>query len=193
MNEAERSRPKVVVLDHAFDTVDGERDAAARSGAHFEEFQCAHEDDARRAARGADVVLVNFAPMTRRVLTGLAPGARVVRYGVGVDNVDVDAARELGVRVANVPDYGVRTVADHTVALLLTLLRRIPWYDGAVREHDWVPAVRAGPLRGFASTTVGLVGAGNIGLAVADRLRPSDSTSWPTTPTPTLLGPLGTA
>lgn len=172
MTEAEHSRWKVVVLDHAFDAVDRERAVAARAGAHFAEFQCTDEHEALRAARDADVVLVNFAPVTRRVLAGLAPGARVVRYGVGVDNVDVDASRALGVGVANVPDYGVRAVADHAVTLLLALLRRIPWYDAAVREHGWVPAVSAGPLRGFSSTTVGLVGTGNIGLAVADRLRP---------------------
>lgn len=172
MTETGSSPRRVVVADHAFDAVDREQAAAKRFGASFEEYQCTGESDALSAVRGADVVLVNFAPMTRRVLGSLAPGALVVRYGVGVDNVDTGAARELGVRVANVPDYGVQTVADHAVTLVLALLRRIAWYDSSVREQGWIPAVRARPLPGFGSSTVGLVGTGNIGLAVADRLRP---------------------
>jgi D-3-phosphoglycerate dehydrogenase len=109
--------------------------------------------------------------MTERVLAELAPGAVVIRYGIGYDNVDVAAARELGVRVANVPDYGADTVADHAVALLLALLRRLDVYTGALRT-GWVAPAAAGRIRGFGETTVGLIGTGRIGRAVAARLAP---------------------
>lgn len=163
---------RVVVTDHVFTDTRREAAVAARHGAAFAVHRCTTEQETADAVEDADVVLVNFAPVTDRVLARLAPGATVVRYGVGYDNVDVPAARRRGVRVANVPDYGVDTVADHTVTLLLAALRRVGAYDAGIRERGWVTPTDVGPVRGFAQTTVGLVGTGRIGLAVADRLRP---------------------
>jgi D-3-phosphoglycerate dehydrogenase len=112
----------------------------------------------------------------------MAPGATVVRYGVGVDNVDLPAAGELGIAVANVPDYGVGTVADHAAALLLSLLRRIRHYDRGIREIGWVRPAEVGALRSFGQTTVGLLGAGRIARSLADRLRPFGFTVLATDP-----------
>lgn len=162
---------RVVLTDFRFPDADRERAVAERHGAELRIHQCTSAEETAEALRGADVALVNMAPVTRAALAGLAPGATVIRYGVGVDNVDVAAATELGVKVANVPDYGVDTVADHATACLLALLRRLPAYDRAVRERGWCRPSDLGPLPGLKSTTVGLIGTGNIGLAVADRLR----------------------
>jgi D-3-phosphoglycerate dehydrogenase len=118
------------------------------------------------------VVLVNFAPITEAVLSAMATGGTVIRYGIGYDNVDTAAAGRLGISVANVPDYGSDTVADHTVASLLSLLRKLPAYDRGIREQGWCLPGSLGSLPGFASTTIGLIGTGRIGLAVAARLRP---------------------
>lgn len=164
--------PAIVVTDHAFGGTRHEAELARRFGRELAVHQCTAEEETADAVRDADLVFVNFAPVTRTVLAALAPGATVVRYGIGYDNVDVDAARELGIRVANVPDYGVDTVADHTVACLLALLRRTASFTTAVREHGWLTASALGPIRGFAETTVGLVGTGRIGRAVAARLQP---------------------
>lgn len=162
---------RVVVTDQNFGGVAAERGVADRFGAEFSEHRCTTEAETVAALRGADVAFVNFAPVTRRVLRALAPGALVIRYGVGVDNVDLPAARELRVRVANVPDYGSDTVADHAVACLLALLRGLLVYDRSIREDGWCAPGRVRPLPGFGSMTVGLVGTGRIGLAVHDRLR----------------------
>jgi D-3-phosphoglycerate dehydrogenase / 2-oxoglutarate reductase len=162
----------VVVTDHAFEGVDQERAAVQATGAEFIVADCVDEDTTAAATCGADGVLVNFAPITRRVLEGLAPGATVVRYGVGFDNVDVAAAAELGVRVCNVPDYGADTVADHAVALLLALLRRLDQYSTAIREGGWVSAPSVGRIDGSAETTVGVLGMGRIGRSVVARLLP---------------------
>ncbi|MFE2046530.1 C-terminal binding protein [Streptomyces sp. NPDC059477] len=163
---------RVVVLDHAFANVLAEREAATAGGALFEEFDCGDERSAVEAARGASVAVVNFAPVTRPVLESLAPGATVVRYGVGYDNVDIAAAGELGVTVVNVPDYGAETVADHAAAGLLALLRRLPEYHRLIIDGDWAKPTDAGAITGFSRTTVGLVGVGRIGLALAERLSP---------------------
>ncbi|WP_129841041.1 C-terminal binding protein [Streptomyces sp. RFCAC02] len=162
---------RVVVTDQAFGAVAEERAVAERHAAEFAEHHCVTEEETRAAVAGADVAFVNFAPVTRPVLAALAPGATVIRYGIGYDNVDVAAARDLGVRVANVPDYGTDTVADHAVASLLALLRRLPVYDRAIRRDGWCAPADVGPLPSFSATTVGLVGLGQIGLAVHRRLR----------------------
>lgn len=165
------TRAKVVVTDHAFVDVEYERAVAERSGAAFEVHACVTPAETVDAVRGADVAFVNFAPMGEEQLAAMAPGATVIRYGVGVDNVDLDAASRHGVAVANVPDYGVDTVADHATAMLLALLRRIPVYDRGIRERGWVRPADVGEVRSFGDTTIGLLGAGRIARAVADRLR----------------------
>ncbi|RKN07572.1 C-terminal binding protein [Streptomyces radicis] len=163
--------PRVVVTDQAFGQVRHERAVAASFGAEFAEYHCITEAETIEALAGADVAFVNFAPMTRGALAALRPGATVIRYGIGHDNVDLAAARDLGVQVAHVPDYGTGTVADHAVACLLALLRRLPAYDLAIRERGWCAPADVGPLPSFPATTVGLIGTGRIGRAVADRLR----------------------
>jgi D-3-phosphoglycerate dehydrogenase len=162
---------RMVVTDQAFGNVDAEAATAVRLGVDFAEHACRTEEETLAATAGARVVLVNFAPITSRVLRALAPGAAVIRYGIGVDNVDLVAARELGVAVANVPDYGSETVAEHAAACLLALLRGLPRYDHAIRADGWCAPTSVTPMRAFASTTVGLIGTGRIGLALHDRLR----------------------
>ncbi|MCU1574943.1 MAG: D-3-phosphoglycerate dehydrogenase [Micrococcaceae bacterium] len=163
---------RVVVTDQAFGNVDREHATAREHGASFAHHQCSTEADTRQAVQGADVVLVNFAPITAAVLQEMSPGGVVIRYGIGYDNVDLDAAREAGIAVCNVPDYGPDTVADHAVSCLLALLRKLKELDARVRSDGWLRPNDLGPLPGFAQTTVGLIGTGRIGRAVAARLRP---------------------
>lgn len=163
---------RVVVTDHAFGDVTDEAAVAERHGAEFAVHQCRTEEETVEAVCGANVAFVNFAPVTRAVLESMADGATVIRYGIGYDTVDVAVATELGANVANVPDYGVDTVADHTVACLLTLLRRIPRFDRAVHDDGWCAPRDLGSVPGFAESTIGLVGLGQIGFAVAKRLAP---------------------
>lgn len=161
---------RVVVTDHNFADVSFERNLAEGLDAEFAEFSCRAAGDVEDAIAGADVVLVGLAPVTATALRGVNPGGTLVRYGVGYDNVDVVAAAELGLAVANVPDYGADTVADHATACLLALLRKLPAYDRAIRADGWVAPAGLGPIRGLASTTVGLIGSGRIGRGVAERL-----------------------
>jgi D-3-phosphoglycerate dehydrogenase len=166
-----RRTKRVVITDHAFDSVHLEKSSATSHGAEFFEFACTTEDETREAVRGADVAIVNLAPITESVLEAMAPGARVVRYGVGYDNVDVDAATRLGIVVATTAGYGTGTVADHAAALLLSTLRRVVSYDQTVRDDGWAAPTSVGSIPSLSSLTVGLVGTGRIGLALADRIR----------------------
>jgi D-3-phosphoglycerate dehydrogenase len=125
-----------------------------------------------RAARGANVLLVQFAQITGEVIDQLAPKAAIVRYGLGLDNIDLGTAQKKGVRVAYVPDYATGEVADHTAALILTLLRKIIPLDRSVRAGLWDPVGTCRPLPGFSQMTVGFVGFGRIGREVQARLTP---------------------
>lgn len=108
--------------------------------------------------------------MTRKVMAAMAPGAVVVRYGVGVDNVDLAAARDLGVHVCNVPDYGVDEVADHAAAMTLALARKLDSYDGGIRAGEWKIGAMVDGLPSLRDTTVGLIGLGRIARAYAARM-----------------------
>lgn len=164
-------RPRIVVTDHAFGDVRSERAMAAALGADLSVHQCRTEDETIAAVTGANAVLVNFAPITSRVLDAMARSAVVVRYGIGYDNVDTEAACSHGIAVANVPDYGSETVADHAVAALLALLRRLPVYDHRIRTDGWCSPTDVGPLPALGEVTVGLIGTGRIGAAVIQRLK----------------------
>jgi len=93
----------------------------------------------------------------------------VVRYGVGLDNVDVDAAQELGIGVGNVPEYGHEEISNHAIALLLALARKLPAFDAAVRRGTEIPAPQS--VRRLSQSTLGLVGLGRIGRRVAEKAR----------------------
>lgn len=164
---------RIVVTDHEFEQLTEEARIASEVGARFEVYQATDRDAALAATRGADVVLTNYAPMDREVLAGLAERAVVIRYGIGFDNVDIEAARELGVRVCNVPDYGASTVADHTVMLVLATLRRcLDLHSRIVGEPDgWGQASDLGPVLDLADAVHGLVGAGQIARHVAHRMQ----------------------
>ena len=116
----------------------------------------------------ADVLIVQYASVDGALLDRMPSCRAVVRYGVGVDTVDVEAATARGVWVVNVPDYGTAEVADHTLALMLALLRGVVVLDRSVRAGDWDDRA-AGELRRLSSLTLGVVGCGRIGTAVAER------------------------
>jgi D-3-phosphoglycerate dehydrogenase len=136
---------------------------------------CQREEDVVRVAGDADGLITTYAPITARVLEAL-PRCRVVaRYGIGVDNVDIQAATERGVAVTNVPDYCLDEVADHAMALLLTLARKLLTIDRAVRDGravkggNWNTLRIVGPMYRLSTQTLGIIGLGQIGQRVAQR------------------------
>lgn len=158
----------VVVTDCDHENLDPERAVLGQQGLSLGVASCRTEEDVIVQCQGATVLINQYAPITAAVLTALPDVRLVVRYGVGVDSVDVAAATERGVWVANVPDYGTAEVADHTIALTMAVLRGITVYDRSVREGAWDYTV-ARPLHRLSSLTFGVVGCGSIGSAVAAR------------------------
>jgi D-3-phosphoglycerate dehydrogenase len=122
-------------------------------------------------ASGATVVLAGSGPRFDAATIGRLTCLGIVRYGVGVETVDVEAAGRAGMWVANVPDYGTDAVALHSVSLMLAALRRLPQADDIVRSRRWGFA-ELRPLHAPETLTVGIVGFGRIGRRVAAMLQP---------------------
>ena len=162
---------KVLVTDAEYASLDIEADVLGAAGLELLTAQCRTADDVVAAAPGVDAVLVQYAPITADVLAAL-PGLRLVsRYGVGVDAVDLDAARARGVWVCNVPDYGTAEVSLHAVAMLLALLRNLAGHDREVRGGRWDYRL-GGELRRPGGLTLGVVGLGRIGRMTMERAAP---------------------
>jgi D-3-phosphoglycerate dehydrogenase len=123
------------------------------------------------AAQGATGLLVTYTPIHRQAMAALPDLQIVVRCGIGVDNVDLVAAGEHGIRVCNVPDYCWDEVADHTMALLLAAERKIDRQSNAVRGGRWDGIKGAMPIRGLQGRVLGIIGLGNIGRKVVPRAR----------------------
>jgi D-3-phosphoglycerate dehydrogenase / 2-oxoglutarate reductase len=158
----------VVITDCDHDTIDPERSVLDGHDVELRRLQCRTPEEVAAQAGDADVLINQYVPITAEVLDALPRCRLVVRYGVGVDNVDVEAAAARGVWVANVPDYGRDEVADHTLALALSVLRGVVVLDRAVHAESWdLEAAR--PLRRLSTLTWGVVGCGAIGTAVAGR------------------------
>ncbi|WP_210528875.1 C-terminal binding protein [Rubellimicrobium arenae] len=162
---------KVVVTDRTFPTLDQEERAAREGGAEFAAHQAKTAEEVAEVVAGAHVALVQFAPFTEAAARAMAPGGTVIRYGVGYDNIDLGATRAAGLRVGYVPDYCADEVAEHTTAMALAMLRKLPQLDASVRTGEWAAVKVSRPLKPFAETVFGFFGLGQIGRAVLGRLR----------------------
>lgn len=160
---------KIVITDCDHANIDEETKVFNEAGISFALHQCKTEQDLIDNCKGAIAAVNQYAPFTEKVFAALPDLKMVVRYGVGVDNVDLKAATKYGVQVCNVPDYGTFEVADHALALMMELCRRVGDANNYVKNGVWDYA-KVAPLRRISSLTVGIIGLGRIGIAFAKRV-----------------------
>ena len=129
---------------------------------------CLSEDEIIARCADGEGLLIQYAPMTRRVLEKLPRCKVIVRYGVGVDTIDLQAAAERGIVVSNVPDYGTHEVSDHALAMMLCLTRKIAQANAQVKSGQWDFRLMY-PLHRHQTQTIGIVGIGRIGQAMAHK------------------------
>jgi D-3-phosphoglycerate dehydrogenase len=169
LNDARPAR-RVVAIDDGYADYDQETRVLAEAGASFEVRPCrGHADAVVASVRDADVVLVRESPVPRRAIDAMDRCQAIVRYGIGVDNIDLAAARERRIAVANVPDYGIDEVSTQTVALALSVVRRLRLHDEEVRSGRWSTGVLA-PMYRLRGRTLGLVGFGRIARMTLEKL-----------------------
>ena len=160
---------KVLVTDYVWSSLDPEQAVLAKADAEIVVAPDGSEETLVSLARDADGILTCFAQVTDKVVRAAERCVVISRYGVGVDNIAVDTATELGIAVTYVPDYCVDEVSDHVMALLLAWNRRIVLLDRATKAKGWGSeglGMRIMRLRG---KKLGIVGFGRIGRAVCTR------------------------
>ncbi|QDT65237.1 C-terminal binding protein [Calycomorphotria hydatis] len=160
----------VLMTDHSFDDLSIEESLLCTAGVDLLKAQCKSADEVLACDFDPDALIVQWARIDERVFQKFPNCKAVIRLGVGVDNIDCDAARDYGVAVCNVPDYGMDEVADHAVAMAVALGRQLPQLDVRTRNGEWSlsPVSR---MPAFREMLFAVAGLGRIGQAVIERAR----------------------
>jgi D-3-phosphoglycerate dehydrogenase len=167
---------RIVVTDYIEPDLDWERQQLAPLPVTFEAHQLksAPVQEIISTIGEADVLIVNMTKMTREIFQNLRSCKLIIRHGVGYDNIDVDAATEMGIQVCYVPDYCGEEVAEQAMMLLLLCRRKFTWQleslDDSVRKGQW-DFSKVIPVHRFSNTKAGLIGCGRIGSLVVKMLR----------------------
>ncbi|MBT5829757.1 MAG: C-terminal binding protein [Candidatus Latescibacteria bacterium] len=162
---------RILVTDYVWPNLEVEERVLSEIGAELVVAPDGDEDTLVALADGCDGILTCWAQTTQKVIESALPTLKViVRYGVGLDNIDVAFATQKGIPVANVPDYCFVDVAEHTMALLLSFSHKITRFDRHIRGGNW--GIQAGlPLRRLTGQTLGLIGFGQIAREVVPRAK----------------------
>src|SRR6202166_3023022 len=162
--------PTIAITDSVFPSLDPAKKALARLDPEYRMAKSSSTDDILAVARDADAILVTYAKLSGELLRQLTRCKAIGRFGLGVDNIDLPAAKELGIAVNYVPDYCLREVSAHAMALLLALARKVTLANKLVQSGRWeLPPIV--PLRRIEGQVLGLVGFGNIPRALAPKAK----------------------
>jgi D-3-phosphoglycerate dehydrogenase / 2-oxoglutarate reductase len=163
-------RTLIAVTDSPFPSLDPAKAALKRVDPELRMAKSPSADDILAVARDADAVLVTYAKLPGDLLRELKRCKVIGRFGLGVDNIDIPAAGALGITVTYVPDYCMQEVSDHAMALLLSLVRKVPLSNTLVQSGRWeVPPVV--PIHRLSGRVLGLVGFGNIPRTLAPKAK----------------------
>jgi D-3-phosphoglycerate dehydrogenase len=160
----------VAVADSVFPNLDLARAVVSRAGAELRLASQPTPEGIVAAAKEADALLVTYAKINADMIREMKKCKIISRFGIGVDNVDIEAATRQGIVVTKVPDYCIDEVSDHAMALLLSLVRKIPFSSARAHAGRWeMPAVT--PIHRLRGTVLGLVGFGRIPQLVAPKAK----------------------
>ncbi len=160
------AKRRVVVTANIFPGLEVEQEALGQHNVEVEKIPCRSQDELAAAGKDATALIVGNVRIDAAVLSHLPYCVAIVKPSVGVDNIDLEAATEAGVCVANVPDYGTDEVATHAMALLLNAIRYVDAEAAKVRAGSWQPKPPF-PIQRSAGRTLGIIGFGRIGQSVA--------------------------
>ena len=158
----------VIVADCDHPSIDIEKGVLKDVCPEIRWLACRTEDEVIAQCQDGEGILIQYAPMTRRVLEQLPRCKVIARYGVGVDTVDLLAASDLGIVVSNVPDYGTNEVSDHALAMMLCLTRKVPMANAQIKRGQWDFRLMH-PVHRHQVQTIGVIGMGRIGQAMAHK------------------------
>src|SRR4030043_874915 len=165
---------KVAITDAEYPSIDIEKKVLSKLNVELVKFQCKTEDELIKNCKDADALLNQYAKITQNVIEHLDNVKIISRYGVCVDNVNLNAATKKGIFVTNVV-YDICDVADHTITLMLALTRKLFFVDKSVKKLEW-DWKKFHPITRIKGKTVGIIGLGRVGRQVAKRINCFDVT-----------------
>ena len=158
---------KVLITDYVWPSTDPEREVLEAAGIELVIAPDTSEATLAELAKDIDAIMFCFAQVTAKVLESATKCKIAARYGIGVDNVDIAKATELGIVVTNVPDYCMDEVTDHALGMILALNRRLVPHTNSVVGGGWNDVVLNQPMHRTRGATLGIVGYGRIGRSLA--------------------------
>ena len=163
--------PTVAITDYTFPDLSFEEAVLRPAGVEIVSFKEKRPPaEVAELVRDADAVIAQFASVNADVVNAMTKAKAIVRYGIGFDNVDCNAARERGIAVCNIPDYCIDEVADHTLAFILAITRQVVPNALDMRAGKWGLATPVSAMAALKHLTIGIVGFGRIGREVVRRL-----------------------
>jgi len=153
---------KVVITDNDFENTDIEEKVLSEINCEIIKAQAKNEEELLQVCSDADGLIVQYAPITEKVINHMTKCRVISRYGIGVDTIDLKAAKLKDIKVCNVPDYCIDEVADHCLALILGLARKVVKLSNSVRSEIWDTIGVGKPIFNLKVQTLGLVGFGKI-------------------------------
>lgn len=162
------SKGKVFITDYGFADLQQESDLLTALGYEVYSAKSTTEEEIIDKASDADALLVQWAPVTAKVIANLSKCRVIVRYGIGVDNIDLEAAKQKSIPVCNVPDYCIHEVADHTISLALALARQLTETNNRMKQGIW-KIIPPHPMPAFRDMVFATVGYGRIAREVLKR------------------------
>ena len=158
---------KALITDYVWPKIDVESEVLLAAGIEPIVAADTSEETLAALATDADVIMFCFAQVTGEVLRAAEKCVVASRYGIGVDNIDIPTATELGIVVTNVPDYCMDEVTDHALGMILALNRRLVPHDAEVKSGGWSKVALDQPMHRTRGATLGILGFGRIGRSVA--------------------------
>ena len=159
----------VCVTDYHYASLAVEQELAQAAGAKFDAMQLKEESKLAEIAGQYDAFLNTYLHIGELSMSKMKPGAVIVRYGIGVDNVDLEAAKAHGIVVCNVPDYGLAAVSEYALSAILSKIHQLDLFNTRVRQGNW-DYKDMQPVHEFSGYKVGLLGFGGIGRTLAGYL-----------------------
>ena len=156
----------VLVTDYAWNSLDPEREILKEAGADLVVAESGDEDELAQLAVGVDGILTCWKSVTEKVIRNASKCQSIGRYGIGLDNIDVSYATEVGIVVTNVPAYCLPEVSDHALALLISWARKVTAFDHAIKSGTYNLKAQM-PIFRLEGRTLGIAGYGKIGRTLA--------------------------
>jgi D-3-phosphoglycerate dehydrogenase len=164
---------KVLVTDYHYASLNIEKALIEEALAGFDPKQLENEQQLAAIAGEYDAFLNTYLHVGPLSMSCMKKGAVIVRYGIGVDNIELEAAKEYGIRVCNVPDYGLAAVSEYALGAITGNLRQLSGFNARIRDGNW-DYKDVLPIREYSDYTIGLLGFGGIGRTLAGYLRAID-------------------